>query len=181
MYAAEPKQEVVPRVKVWNEMTHDFAQEVKGKKYAIPAGKHIELDIFEANDLLSAYFPYKKLKSGLQDPMTMKKLRMERIDGKALAGTFDLPPNRCMHCGYDADDGTELDEHLMDFHLNDMSAEDVKKVTVRHRAAQKKAAQKASVYRKETTTNTGRESTELLPKQKPLAPERYRPSGETAK
>lgn len=67
-------------VKVHNLNIYEFKQMFKGQEILIPANEHVVMDYDEAIDFLGMFSPIKKLSSGLQDPKSYKKLKINEED-----------------------------------------------------------------------------------------------------
>jgi len=70
-------------VKVWNKNDHDFKETFKGDLIEIKAHDYVEMDYEEAVIFLGKATPIIKMKSGLQDPRSFKRLWISDEDKAA--------------------------------------------------------------------------------------------------
>lgn len=86
------------KARVWNRNTSDYSEEFKGKNITIPAGKFIEMELFEASDFKGKY-PGKGI---------VKMIELERIPGQ----DNDNNSKVCNMCGRQFYTDKTLFEHL---------------------------------------------------------------------
>ncbi len=67
----------MPKVKVWNDNTHDHTEKFKDKILTVPAKGYIEMEYLDAVDFKGQYTPIKLLGTGAQDPAGFKMIRVE--------------------------------------------------------------------------------------------------------
>jgi len=72
----------MPNVKVHNLNKYDYSEKFKGSMINIPAGGHIIMEYFEAEQFLSRANAVRFLKNGRQDPKTYKMLKIDEDDKK---------------------------------------------------------------------------------------------------
>lgn len=107
-------------VKVWNDNTYPFKQNLHNVEYKIPAGEYIELDEEEADKLLKAFSPIKVDYDGRALPSSYKKLRIDKEDKEKAIRSREARGKTghyvCQACGYIASNKWELNGHVQDLH-----------------------------------------------------------------
>lgn len=98
-------------VKVWNDNTIDHVEMFKEKEIRIPAGKHIEMELFEANDFKGQYRIVEVDAGGQQTRESMKMIRLER---PKLEAVEDEAPevHQCVVCKHASPSPEELEAHI---------------------------------------------------------------------
>jgi len=105
-------------VRVWNANVHPYSESFKGQLIKIEAGKFIEMEHFDAVELLGTFHGVKKTADGMPDPRFYKKLRLE-VTGKTAAGFGSTAQIfKCHACGMIASNQAELDKHVDDNHTD---------------------------------------------------------------
>lgn len=109
------------QAKVWNDGPTDYREEFRGTEIAIPKGKFVEMDRYEAAAFLSQYIKPRKTDTGVH--MNHKMLRMEVVGD-------DVPAkleHRCQMCKGLFQSETELTLHSEAFHKEAIVAAEPKK------------------------------------------------------
>lgn len=112
------------QVKVWNDNTYPFRQDIAGNVYSIPAKSFVEMDEEEADRLVKAFSPIKVDYDGNALPQSYKMLRIDaddlkrarsKRDNRAKSGSYV-----CQACGYVAANKWELNGHTLELHKGEL-------------------------------------------------------------
>lgn len=131
-------------VRVWNDNTHPFKQEIAGKVYVVPAKQCIELEEDEAKTLVKRFSP---IILGGDDRPLPETYKMLRIDTDDLAKATNFVQNRhkagsyvCQGCGYVAANKWELDGHVSDLHSDQWEDRDEARASINEGKGKKRKA-----------------------------------------
>ena len=110
------------QVKVWNDNTHVYEENFKGRDIKIEPKGYITMDKGDAQMFLKS-FKNPQIKNGYPNP---KYFKMLRIDTDMSAPKED-PKFVCNFCGYEAATQAELDLHIKNHHMDDILMDDDEK------------------------------------------------------
>jgi len=120
-------------IKVYNNNDHDFQEKYKGQMIVIKAHEYFEMDYEEAVDFIGKAVPIIRMKNGLPDPRSLKRLKITEEDkakGRAVA-TGDKTSDQekvfvCMGCSKEFRTKNGLLKHIKDKHQSQMIDEEAR-------------------------------------------------------
>lgn len=110
-------------VRVWNDNTHPYEEEFKGKTIKIGANKFIEMEETEAVEFKGKFTHIKRDADGQPVPSGYKMLRIEKTSKSAHRPSEKLDFT-CQACGFIAKNKIELDAHIDENHLDSLLDKD---------------------------------------------------------
>lgn len=102
------------RAKVWNDNDLDVNDKFKGDPIHIPAHGFIEMDFYDGNQYRGQFVP-PLMENGVQNPKSMKKIRVEKIE----SGSEDPQTvHACMQCKKTYESEPVLKAHIETEHAD---------------------------------------------------------------